>query len=118
MRSSPGSTKVLLTREVTALPEDVPECLVGAVKAFDAFTEDNDPYGEHDFGAIELDGERYWCPECEDHPRRLVLRRDFENGRGESENPPISWRLAPPAVDPRDARTLDLLAKWPYSEAK
>ena len=35
-------------------------------------------------------GEQYWCPECEDHPRRLVLRRDFENGRGESKNPPIS----------------------------
>jgi hypothetical protein len=56
----PGSTKALLTREVTALPEDVLECLVGAVKAFDAFTEDNDPYGEHDFGAIELEGERYF----------------------------------------------------------
>jgi hypothetical protein len=56
----PGSTKVLLTREVTALPEDVLKCLVGAVKAFDAFTEDNDPYAEHDFGTIELEGERYF----------------------------------------------------------
>jgi hypothetical protein len=58
----PGSTKVLLTREVTALAEDVLERLVGAVKAFDAFTEDNDPYREHDFGALELEleGERYF----------------------------------------------------------
>jgi hypothetical protein len=56
----PGSTKVLLTREVSALPENVLGRLVGAVKAFDAFTEDNDPYGEHDFGAIELEGERYF----------------------------------------------------------
>ena len=56
----PGSTKVLLTREVTALPEDVLERLVGAVKTFDAFSEDNDPYGERDFGAVELEGERYF----------------------------------------------------------
>ncbi|NNE19125.1 MAG: DUF3768 domain-containing protein, partial [Myxococcales bacterium] len=54
----PGSTKVLLTREVTALPEDVLKRLVGAVKTFDAFTEDNDPYGERDFGAVELEGEQ------------------------------------------------------------
>ena len=56
----PGSTKVLLTREVTALPEDVLERLVAAVKTFDAFSEDNDPYGEHDFGAVELESERYF----------------------------------------------------------
>lgn len=32
-----------------------------AVRQFDSFTEDNDPYGEHDFGAIDFQGERlYW----------------------------------------------------------
>lgn len=31
---------------------------VAAVKAFDAFTHDNDPYGEHDFGAFSIQGER------------------------------------------------------------
>ncbi|MBT8464146.1 MAG: DUF3768 domain-containing protein [Deltaproteobacteria bacterium] len=56
----PGSTKVLLTREVTALPEDVLERLVAAVKTFDAFSEDNDPHGERDFGAVELESERYF----------------------------------------------------------
>ncbi len=34
--------------------------LVAAVKTFDAFSEDNDPYGERDFGAVELEGERYF----------------------------------------------------------
>jgi hypothetical protein len=56
----PGSTKVLLTRMVAALPEDVVARLWSAVKRFDAFTEDNDPYRERDFGALELEGERYF----------------------------------------------------------
>ena len=31
------------------------------VRVFDQFTEDNDPYGEHDFGAFEFEGSRiYW----------------------------------------------------------
>ncbi|MDH3726592.1 MAG: DUF3768 domain-containing protein [Myxococcales bacterium] len=56
----PGSTKLLLTRMVTALPEDALAHLRGAVAQYDAFTEDNDPYGERDFGSIELEGERYF----------------------------------------------------------
>jgi hypothetical protein len=29
--------------------------------AFDSFTEDNDPHGEHDFGSIDYDGKRiFW----------------------------------------------------------
>jgi hypothetical protein len=30
-------------------------------------------------------GERHWCPTCEDHPRRLVQRKDFDGAaRGTS----------------------------------
>jgi hypothetical protein len=31
---------------------------IAAVCAFSEFTEDNDPHGEHDFGAFEIDGVR------------------------------------------------------------
>ncbi|MEM9638423.1 MAG: DUF3768 domain-containing protein, partial [Pseudomonadota bacterium] len=31
---------------------------VNAVRSFDAFSDENDPWGEHDFGAIELEGEK------------------------------------------------------------
>lgn len=34
---------------------------VRAIQAFADFTPDNDPYGEHDFGAIEVNGHRiFW----------------------------------------------------------
>ena len=47
---------MLLTRMVAALPDPTLLCLRSAVARFDAFTEDNDPYRERDFGAIELEG--------------------------------------------------------------
>jgi hypothetical protein len=34
--------------------------LAVAIRDFDAFTPDNDPHGEHDFGAVEHDGVRYF----------------------------------------------------------
>jgi hypothetical protein len=42
------------------LTEDRLADLLDLVRAFDRFTPDNDPYGEHDFGAIELSGDRYF----------------------------------------------------------
>lgn len=41
------------------LREDQKE-LLRLVQAFDQFTEDNDPCGEHDFGSIQLKGEKYF----------------------------------------------------------
>lgn len=49
-----------LTMGVAALPQDCLQSLLRNVAAFDAFTADNDPYKEHDFGAIDLDGERFF----------------------------------------------------------
>ena len=41
------------------------------VRTFDAFTEETDPYGEHDFGSFELDGEKlYWKIDCYDKEMR------------------------------------------------
>jgi hypothetical protein len=49
----------LVTQGVLALPE--PDGLLQAVRHFDDFTPDNDPHGEHDFGAIDWHGERtFW----------------------------------------------------------
>ena len=47
-----------LTHGVSAKGEDFVARAFQAVADFDGFTEDNDPYGEHDFGAVTVDGER------------------------------------------------------------
>jgi len=36
------------------------EEVITAVRGFTDFTEDNDPYGEHDFGVIEIDHEKFF----------------------------------------------------------
>ncbi|MGB5863688.1 MAG: DUF3768 domain-containing protein, partial [Sulfitobacter sp.] len=45
--------KVLTTTGIHQLPDDVQEDIITKVRTFDEFTEDNDPYGEHDFGAFQ-----------------------------------------------------------------
>ncbi|MGJ4972899.1 DUF3768 domain-containing protein [Bradyrhizobium sp. HKCCYLRH1073] len=50
---------VLLTPGVSSLePERLAE-LLQLVRDFDQFTPDNDPHGEHDFGAVEFGSVRY-----------------------------------------------------------
>lgn len=51
---------VTITDGVDALSDEDREQLFNLVKNFDTFTEDNDPYGEHDFGAINFKGEVYF----------------------------------------------------------
>lgn len=48
--------RVMLTEGIAALPAPVQERVLTGVRTFNAFTPDNDPYGEHDFGAIDVDG--------------------------------------------------------------
>jgi hypothetical protein len=52
---------VMLTSGVRSLPSDTLKTVLRLVRAFDAFTPDNDPYGEHDFGAFDCHGQRiFW----------------------------------------------------------
>jgi hypothetical protein len=48
--------KVVFTEGVRSLSDQDRSRVVEAVQNFTSFTEDNDPHGEHDFGAIDLDG--------------------------------------------------------------
>ena len=49
---------VLLTAGVVALGAEKQTEILAAVRAFDAFTSENDPWDEHDFGALDVAGER------------------------------------------------------------
>ena len=59
-RSTLTGGKVLLTQGVDALSTAEKTQLLTAVMAFSAFTGDNDPWDEHDFGAIDQNGTRYF----------------------------------------------------------
>lgn len=53
--------KVVMTAGVAVLPEETRGRLLSAVREFNEFTQDNDPHGEHDFGAFEfLGGSYFW----------------------------------------------------------
>lgn len=52
--------RVVMTQGVSELPIDVQATVLLSVKTFAAFTNDNDPHGEHDFGSFEVDGEAYF----------------------------------------------------------
>ena len=51
--------RAVITRCI-ASRKDVAE-IIDRVRIFDEFSEDSDPYGEHDFGAFDYDGETsFW----------------------------------------------------------
>jgi hypothetical protein len=49
-----------MTAGVNALPADTKAHVLSKVRTFADFNGDNDPHGEHDFGAFELSGERFF----------------------------------------------------------
>lgn len=53
--------RVTITRGVFELGQETVSKITKAVKTYDDFSPDNDPYGEHDFGSFELDDHGlYW----------------------------------------------------------
>jgi hypothetical protein len=52
---------VFLTSGIQSLADTVQSQIAEAVQSFDAFTPDNDPHGEHDFGAVTVNGHKvFW----------------------------------------------------------
>jgi hypothetical protein len=48
--------RIMITRGIQALGTEETAAILVAVSAFGAFTADNDPYREHDFGNLTIDG--------------------------------------------------------------
>ena len=56
-----GNGRTVVTRGIAAEGPDFVAKALASVRAFDAFSPDNDPWGEHDFGALTLDGRKlFW----------------------------------------------------------
>ena len=56
-----GHGRIVMTRNVHALGADFTLSALDAIAAVDTFTEDNDPYGERDFGIVTIGGTKlYW----------------------------------------------------------
>lgn len=52
--------EIILTAGAAALKDDDRNALINEVRCFEDFNEGNDPYQEHDFGAIDFKGEKYF----------------------------------------------------------
>lgn len=57
-RSTLTGCTVFFTRGIFEL--DAEARILEALKGYNTFTPEDDPYGEHDFGAFDLDGVRIW----------------------------------------------------------
>lgn len=51
-----GHGSILLTQGIQALGELMIIRIILAIREYDAWSEDNDPWNEHDFGSVEISG--------------------------------------------------------------
>lgn len=60
LRTTFQGGRVFMTAAIDALADEVKADVLETVRTFSQFDGANDPYGEHDFGSIELEGETYF----------------------------------------------------------
>jgi len=67
LRETMMGGQVVFTQGVRSLPTDQIAIAMRMVREFNAFTKDNDPHGEHDFGAFNVYGQKLlWKIDCYD----------------------------------------------------
>lgn len=85
-RQSFTGGRVVVTAGVGALPDILRAAIIVAVRTFDDFDADNDPHGEHDFGALSVAGSRvFWKIDAYDRALRL--------GSPDPANPAVTVRV-------------------------
>ena len=61
LRRTGKGGRYMMTRGVHGLGPDAVLEIARQIAAFDQFNADNDPYGEHDFGSLDVAGEKiFW----------------------------------------------------------
>ena len=87
------------TEGFRALPEEDQSRVRELVETFDAFTPDNDPYGERDFGTIYQDCIGRWTTARPARPAETVFwkidayDRDLQYGSEDPANPAVTRRV-------------------------
>lgn len=77
---------VTITPGLQRLGQKALQAILQKVATFDSFTGDNDPYGEHDFGALEHDGQKiFWKIDAYD--------KSMEYGSPDPTNPDVTARV-------------------------
>jgi Protein of unknown function (DUF3768) len=75
-----------ITNGICALPADTIGEIIQWVRWFDAFTPENDPHGEHDFGSFDRDGQTiFWKIDLYDN--------DLKFGSPNPEDPAVTTRV-------------------------
>jgi hypothetical protein len=59
-RRSFAGGKVMTTAGIAALPDEMRAEVFDRVRTFEAFSTDNDPHSEHDFGGFPLAGQKFF----------------------------------------------------------
>ena len=85
-----------------SLPESDQSQVRELIETYDAFDEDNDPHGEHDFGCVYQLADGRWTterPRLRDDERERVFwkldyyDRDLRFGSGDAANPAVTRRV-------------------------
>lgn len=85
-RRNPTAGRVMLTAGVQALPQSDRFALMAAVITFNDFNAGNDPYNEHDFGALDRgDVSYFWKIDYYD--------QDYEMGSPDPADPHVTRRV-------------------------
>jgi len=72
LRKTGLNGKVMLTQGVQALGEEAILQIMILMQCYDDFPEENDPYGEHDFGSIKFDEKKlFWKIDYYDHAYQM-----------------------------------------------
>ena len=79
--------RYVMTAGFASLERRLQIAAIDRVRSFDSFSAENDPYGEHDFGGFELEGERLF--------RKIDYYADQEMliGAEDPSDPAASYRV-------------------------
>lgn len=85
-RQTSQGGQILMTHGVSNFNRETIGRIAEAVRNYDDFSDDNDPYGEHDFGSFEIDDHKlFWKID--------YYGPDMMHGSEDASNPEITSRV-------------------------